>query len=290
MGTGARALRRTIALLGLGAALVPAAAMAASALDLYYERSLMSAAHQRCKLFSPSVAAALDASAGQARGAALRGGVDMGVVKSVGARAASKAGSVPCASADLQTAAQRVRTAFDGWKKIARMSFPGETAEWKADRTAYRSTRWRLVQTGRLGADPTAFGVAGQGPSTALVAVARFADGAQPYTARLVFRDTARTNGAWLGAPKARPLPPRSASTVMLAQDRSAADAGIAPDARPGALAYRFPPAAAEALARLDPREQFAVEFVMADERVRTARFEVGDFAAGRAFLMVGAL
>jgi hypothetical protein len=39
----------------------------------------------------------------------------------------------------------------------------------------------------------------------------------------------------------------------------------------------------------LDPREAVAVEFLFSGDRVRTAYVEVGDFAAGRAFLQVAA-
>ncbi|MDZ4370247.1 MAG: hypothetical protein U1C74_02340, partial [Phenylobacterium sp.] len=53
--------------------------------------------------------------------------------------------------------------------------------------------------------------------------------------------------------------------------------------------AFRFPQTAAKALADLDPREAVAVEFLFAGDRVRTAYVEVGDFAAGRAFLQVAA-
>jgi hypothetical protein len=58
----------------------------------------------------------------------------------------------------------------------------------------------------------------------------------------------------------------------------------------PGAVAFRFPAAAADALAGLDPREAVAVEFLFAGdggESVRTAYAEVGDFAAARAFQAV---
>lgn len=294
--TAPRVLKGAAVAAGLAAALSPVAASAASAVDLYYERTLMSAAHQRCHLFTPAVAAALDASAAQARGAALRAGVDANLVRTVGQRAQTKAGSVACNSPDLQTAAARVRTAFDGWSRITRMSFPGETAGWSADRTAYSAMRWRLVQNGAAGADPAAFGIAGQGQETSLVAVVRFADGARPYTARLVFRDAGRAPAPWLGAPNSRPLPPRSASSVLLAQSQSVAPQWMGLGYRktatsappPGSLMFRFPGSAVQALAGLDPRERFAVEFVMPDDSVRVARFEVGDFAAGRAFLMVG--
>ena len=49
-------------------------------------------------------------------------------------------------------------------------------------------------------------------------------------------------------------------------------------------------PGAAEALAALDPREPFALEFLFRDGSVARARFEAGDFAAGQAFLAMGAV
>ena len=52
--------------------------------------------------------------------------------------------------------------------------------------------------------------------------------------------------------------------------------------------AFRFPAAAAEAIAVLDPREAMTIEFLYAGRRgdvIRKAYIEVGDFAAGRAFL-----
>ncbi|NEX94042.1 hypothetical protein G3573_14790, partial [Caulobacter sp. 17J65-9] len=104
-----------------------------------------------------------------------------------------------------------------------------------------------------------------------------------------VLRDAARTSRPWLPDARAGETPPRQIARVELAQAKSAASTTLAAGAR-DALAFRFPADTAQALAGLDPREQFAVEFVMPDDSVRTARFEVGDFAAGRAFLAMGSL
>ena len=52
--------------------------------------------------------------------------------------------------------------------------------------------------------------------------------------------------------------------------------------------AFRFPDAAAQELASLDPREAVAVEFMFPGDVTRRAYVEGGDFAAGRAFLSVG--
>ncbi|MBX7248649.1 MAG: hypothetical protein K1X35_06290 [Caulobacteraceae bacterium] len=244
----------------------------------------MAAAGQRCNLFTPSVAAALNAGAQQARGAALRSGVPLTDVKAVRARALARAAATPCNSADLATAAARVRTAFDAWSRLTKMTFPGERAPWLADRSQYRSVQWRLKQAGRAGSVPTTFGIAGNLDRNALVAVAGFS-GQQPYSARLVMRDEARAPLPWLGTPATRPLPPRSASSVILAEGKAPAEAGLLTAPATAGVAFRFPARAAEALANLDPRERFAVEFLFPGDRVVTATFEVGDFAAGRAFL-----
>ena len=281
--------RCMISTFAIAATLVPAAAFAAPAIDLYYERELMTVADNRCRLFAPQIGAALEASANQARGAALRAGANGDTVNGVTERAAARANSVDCSSPDLTVAAQRVREAFGGWSKTAHMDFPGQSAAWRADRTAYRSITWRLVESSTAGADPVSFGIAGEYDRTGVLAVASFANGEQPYAARLVFRDSSRTHSAWIGAPKNRPLPPRWASQMVLAE--AVDDAGrLTPSGRDKALAFRFPASSLDALAALDPRESFAVEFLFSGDRVRSATFEVGDIAAGKAFLKLGTL
>ena len=148
----------------------------------------------------------------------------------------------------------------------------------------YRSAQWRLKQSGHAGTVPTTFGIAGDLDRNGLVAVAGFS-GRQPYAARLVMRDEARAPLPWLGTAATRPLPPRSASSVILAEGKSAAEAGLLTAPAKSGVAFRFPARAADALANLDPRERFAVEYLFQGDRVVTATYEVGDFAAGRAFL-----
>jgi len=266
-------------------ALAPVAVAAASASSLYYERTLMSVAGARCKLFGDDIVQALTASAAQARGAALRGGVPMPELKATAARARAKANAVSCAHADLKTAAERVKTAFAGWSKLTRMTYPGEAAPWIADRTAYRSARWRLSQSVRSEGGLATFGVAGDLDRSALLAVASFPAGAQPYAARLRLRDEAKSPLPWLGQARTRPLPPTSASLFVLAEARADAEKTLLSDPKGRGVAFRFPTRAADRLAELDPRERFAVEFLFPGDKVRTVVFEVGDFAAGRAFV-----
>lgn len=266
--------------------------------DLFYERTVMSVADARCDLFSPELGAALAASAAQARGAALRAGTSSEALRVIEINARNKAAQAGCGSPDITLAASRVKTAFSGYAKITRLTYPGDVAPWRADRAGGRTSSWRLSQETAFGTDRMAFGLAGRDGPGVLVAVARFADGAQPYAARLLLRDGARssqpyldrwTSGSTARLPLERRLPPRSALKTYPAAARGPASQDLLPrDAKSG-WAFRFPDTAAVELSRLDPREAIAVEFLFAGDQTRRAYVEVGDFAAGRAFLQVAA-
>lgn len=267
--------------------------------DLFYERTVMSAADARCDLFAPEVGAALAASAAQARGAALRAGISFASLRTIENNARGKAALAGCGSPDIAIAASRVKTAFSGYAKITRLTYPGDIAPWRADRAGGRASSWRLSQESTFGSDKLSFGLAGRDGPGALVAVARFADGAQPYAARLLLRDGARSSQPYLdrwGAgstarlPLERRLPPRSALKTYQASARSPAGQDLLPrDAKSAGWAFRFPDTAAIELGALDPREAVAVEFLFAGDVSRRAYVEIGDFAAGRAFLQVAA-
>lgn len=301
MGTWGRTAQAAAAALVLMAS-AGAAGAATPAAALFYERALMAAADSDCRLFQPDVSAALAASEAQARGAALRSGADQTEIAALAARAAAAAQADGCHSADIEADAQRVRAAFQGYAHLDRMEFPGEFAAWTAARPAPSlQAQWRVWQRDRFGWDVMLFGLVGHGPDRPLMAVASFADGAQPYGARLVLRDPDLTSGPYLDAREAdlggripidARLPPRSATRVFTAEAMSPAGRDLKGADMGAAWAFRFPPAAAEALAALDPREAAAVEFLFASgsgegDSVRTAYVEVGDFAAARAFQAV---
>ena len=258
----------------------------------------MSAADQRCGLFAPDVAAALAAGTAQARGAALRAGIAADALRATERAAQAKAAAVDCRSADLATAAARVKNAFSGFAKLTRLTYAGDVAGWAADRNISRSPRWQLQQETAFGSDRMAFGLAGRDGGSALIAVARFADGAEPYAARLVLRDPARSaqpylsrygGGSTAGLPLAQRLPPRGAQKAYAAAGRAPAGPDLLPKGVATGWAFRFSDQAALELARLDPREAIAVEFLFPGDVVRRAYVEVGDFAAGRAFLQLAA-
>jgi hypothetical protein len=290
-GRLAQAVAAALGVLAVGPALA-----STPAADLFYERAVMTAADGACRLFAPDVGVALAASEAQARGAALRSGADPASLAALEAQAGAR-GAAGCQSANIAAVAQQVRSAFAGYAHLDHMEFPGEFASWLAERPeSDAKTRWRASQRARFGWDVMLFGLAGHGDERPLTAVASFADGAQPYGARLVLRDSDATSGPYLDARQADidgripidgRLPPRASSRVFEAGEMTAADKALLPSDMPSAWSFQFPQAASDALAQLDPRETVAVEFLFTGddgETVRTAYVEVGDFAAARAF------
>ncbi|WP_297506411.1 hypothetical protein [uncultured Caulobacter sp.] len=285
---------RRAAWLGAAAALATLAAPTASsagAADQLYERTLMTTADGRCRLFTPTVSAALDASRAQARGAALRSGASEEQVVAVEQRARAKAAAAACDSKDLALAASRVKAAFDGYAQMLTMTYPGDVSSWKAERSVSATIPvWRLSQLSAFGGDRLMFGLAGR--AKAVTAVATFENGRRPYAARVIVRDTNRTLGPYIsptaGRSLANKVAPRNASLVFNAETREEAPLTLLPTGAKTGLSFRFPPAVADAISQLDPREAVTIEFAFAgrgDEVTRKAYVEVGDFAAGRAFL-----
>ena len=280
----------------LGAALsVTPGVACAQPLDLFFERTVMEAADSRCGLFTPDLARALASAATQARGAALRAGASADEVARAERIARLRAAEADCRSPDVSIAAGRVRQAFSGFSHVNRLTYPGDINSWRADRYSAPSNPWRLRQDTIFGSDRMSFGLAGRENARVLLAVAEFTDGAAPYGARLVLRDAGRSGGPYLDRPAAGPtaglplfrrMPPPAALTAILAEAREPAGRDFVAKGEEG-WAFRFPAAAVHALAGLDPREAVAVEFLFPGDRVRRAYVEVGDFAAGEAFLRV---
>ena len=279
--------------LAIGAVLLALSSGAAhaEAERLFYERSLMLAADARCGLFEPRVRAALDASAHQARGAALRAGATTDDLTATRMRATSRARTADCASEDLTTAATRVRGGFAGWLRTARMTFPGDRQNWNADRTRYARDAWRLSQSGQFRSAPVTFGRATDADGEeGLAAVVSFPGRPRPYAARIVLRDPSRAQRPWIVQASLAPLPPVNTRRGFWAASSDAAPADLLPEERHQGEIWRFPDAAGDAIAGLDPRERFTVEFLFRDDSIMRVHFEAGDFAAARAFLSLGPL
>jgi len=289
--------------LALSAALTlsaPALAHAESAASLLYERTLMSRADARCHLFTPDIAAALAAAATQARGATLRSGANAEGARQIEDRAALKAYAVPCSSSDLKIAADRVRKAFDGYAQLRVMSFPGTLSSWQADRRPWPlvvdgkvrpGPRWRLWQITPDSGGRFEFGIS---DGAGLVAVSTTPDAIQASAARLALRDPAKAADAFID-PRRHDLAgrasPRWLTRVFLASSIAPAPQSLLPPGAKAGTVVTFSPEAAQAMSALDPREAVTFELVFqtrTGERVETNLIEVGDFAAGRAFLAAG--
>jgi hypothetical protein len=269
----------------------PARPAAREILERVYERRLMSAADARCRLFTKDLAKALEAAALQARGAALRAGAAPQEIRAAEARADGRALALACGDGDLLKAAARVRDAFKGYADLRRLSLPGTLGAWEADRRPQPSPggpAWRLVEYGR---GPDAALAAGLADGEDLLVEAQAPQGFSAASARLIMRDPQRSPDPFFD-PRLKGLaagvPPGWLTTAFLARDIRPGPAG------PGAASVflvAFPPAAAAALRALDPRESVRVDLVQeirTGERVRSLYFEVGDFAAGCAFLAAG--
>lgn len=272
----------------LAAALLAAPDVArAEAAGAYYERAFVLAADARCNLFAPRIEAALAAATAQARGAALRSGTGAADLAAVAARARARAGAVACDDPELATVRDRVDGAFSGWLRTPRMVFPGARRPWTANRVGSTDASWRLQQMSAVGASPVAFGYAGKGEAHGLTAVVSFVGRSRPNAARIVLRDPVRVPRPWLAGDG---LVPASARASVWATAVAPADPTLLAEGRRAGEAWRFPASASAALERLDPRETFAIEFHFRDGSVATAKFEAGDFAAGRAFIAMGML
>lgn len=252
----------------------------------FYDRSFVLAAHSRCGLFAHGVVTALTASTLQARGAAVRAGTNEVTLDATAARARARAARTACNDPQLTLVQARVTQAFAGWSSLAKMTFPGGRNDWVADRSVFSSPTWRLMQTSVTGASPVSFGMAASPDGTEQVqAVVSFVGKPRPYAARIVLRDSSRLARALPAA-----LPPVASRRMFWAHSNAdAMPTMLAADRKQG-QAWAFPDATADALARLDPREPFMIEFLFRDDSIAQASFQAGDFAAGRAFIDMGKL
>ncbi|WP_395650535.1 hypothetical protein [Brevundimonas sp.] len=271
-------------------AMAQATAPTAAPTGPYYDRAFMLAADQKCRLFQPMVARALTSATLQARGAAVRHGATADDLAATAGRASAKANATACDNPDLVRVRGRVATAFAGWAQTPRMTFPGAKADWAADRYGLVQAGWRLKQSVTTGQAPVTFGLVGDaGQGETLAAVVSFVGHSRPYAARIVLRDADRSSRPWLPG-RAGDLPPESLRLAVFSAGSSEAAPGLLEPTRKDGQAWRFPDAAADLIAALDPREVFAVEFLFRDDSIARATFEAGDFAAGRAFVDMGSL
>ena len=272
------------------------------------KRWFLTQADARCHDLAPAEATALKGGYIQARNEAIRSGRDMAALAPYLDAARAAADRSDCASPQLAAEMATARGGYAAFVAQPRLSLPAGPASWQADRTRAGDAQWRLVQyQDNPGAD-AAIGLYGPLSDNRFVVMVRFADGAKPYAARLLVRDT-QTASQGLINPAAYELtdapPPGFGSGALAFPARGMSEVnvdlhpsvttnglGFTPDGRyvgsqPGAqdaVRFDFSTRAYPAIAALDPREDMVVEFDFSDGP-RFIRFGVGDFITGLSFV-----
>lgn len=250
----------------------------------YVERRGMLEVDAHCHLFTANLRYALEASAGQARGALLRSGWTQARLAELEQATAAAARARPCDDPRNAEAVTQARAGFASWARMASMSFSGAERSWLARRYP-DPVGWRLRQDISGGA---VFGVREHDGAQRLTFAVPWTAAAAPSAAQVLMRDGARAR-ANLDVPGrvARGLQaglPSPAST----QTTWASARRIETIAEQRLLVFTFPDSAFQAMLTLDPRETVEIRLGAEGERGRYL-VEVGDIAAARAFLAIRA-
>ena len=264
--------------------------------------------NDRCHLLTGPATTALKAGYVQARNTALRAGRDMTalapVLDNARTAAAAAACDAPLVTSEMNTAQDALRT----YQVQMRLDLPGNRAAWTGVRTDQDKVEWRLVQYQSSAQADFAFGLYGTLTQNALSVTAHFADGTRPYAARLLVRNpdvwTAGViDKAAFSLTAQRPLGFGDFSThSFLAYNETDVTTIVKPAVKVNfagfalggryigaqtpvdAQRFDFPKSAIMAMAKLDPREDVVIAFDSAKGPVY-ARFEVGDFIPGMAYV-----
>jgi len=287
---------------------MPAAAQTDALADQIARRYFLVQVNDRCHLLTAPAATALQAGYVQARNAALRAGRDMTALATVLDNARTLAAATACNAPQVMAEVDTAQNAFRTYQVQMRLDLPGSRAAWSGVRTDQDTVQWRLVQHQSSPQADFAFGLYGTLAANSLSVTAHFAGGARPYAARLLVRNpevwaTGVINPAPYAPTHQRPLGFGDVSTFSFP---AYGEADVSTTVKPavkvnfagfalggryvGAQApvdaqrFDFPKTAIMAMARLDPREDVVIEFD-SDQGPLYARFEVGDFIPGLAYL-----
>lgn len=254
----------------------------------YYERALLLAADDKCALLTPDLHRALRVSEAQARGAALRAGLQEAGLAQIAGNAKRAIGALACSDPEITTRAARARNAFAQFRIQKAEDFPGNQRVWRARRIAPLAG-WALVQDLAGRAQFGLWRAAGpDAPARFVFSVPIAAGESAPIAAKLILRDrTTRAapilSGAGVITAADAPglvAPPPAFTTTLWARERLADS-----DAPLGRIGFAFGTEAGQLLSGLDPREAVILRLDDAAGRKRDFLVDVGDFAAAFAFV-----
>lgn len=268
------------------------------------KRYFLAQADARCHLLTPAAGMAVTAGYLQARNASIRSSGAMGALAPWLEQARSAAANAPCNAPQLKAAAAQAQNAYHGFVVQTRL----DLGAWTGNRAFPDKPAWRLAQYQSTTDADAILGLYGTLDDARFVVMARFADGARPYAARLLVRDADTVaagliNRAPRGVNTTAPVGFTPATTLSFgARDSADVEVALHPEVRSNFIGFsvtgdyvgkntvseatRFdlPTPAWRAMAPLDPREDVVVEFDC-DNGPRYMRFEVGDFLTGLAFV-----
>jgi hypothetical protein len=275
-------MRFILLALALGTA-TAASATEPNARTAFVERRGLLEADAQCRLFEPSIRAALGVGLAQARGALLRSGWTSASLRNLESAAVNAARGRTCSDERTATAAEDARRSFASWANAGTMEFPGWDRSWRARRIVSQSG-WPLSQD--IDAPvPAQFGVRQSGDVQRLTLALPLASGATaPASVQLIVRDRNRapmreialpqriSHGLEAGLPS--PMASISIPSVRTIERYNGQQVAV----------FTFPDTAFRDLVALDPRE--SVELRLETGRAtQSLLVEVGDVAAARAFL-----
>lgn len=110
----------------------------------FAERVAMRELDKRCNLFTPFERRAMNAFVMQARGDILRQNWDMERVNLLINQAKQGVANKPCSDPLVQSEANRLKKAYNGWKSQFIVQYPGEKSSWTASRAGVDN--WRAWQ------------------------------------------------------------------------------------------------------------------------------------------------
>ncbi len=258
----------------------------------FLERTAISAADERCDLFTEGERLALASGRYQVRNELLRANYDPAKVHRLGEQVSANARSLGCEHPSVTSVAATIRDSYRQYVKTKFMEFPGLHGFWEASRSEHDA--WAIREV-----DKESGAIIGlrrvksrEHPDGEFqLAVSLPAKGRTPTTVQLYMRDPTRLSDPWLGSligsTGKLSVPPRS-----VAKPEWAARQKIERDVTKDRLfVYYFSKAAIERIEQLDPREAVAVEITPSphetNKKPTRVYFEVGDFTAAHRFALI---
>src|SRR5262249_35393025 len=138
-------MRPILLALGLFLVAAPAFATEPDARSLYVERRGLMEVDAQCRVLSADLRAAIQASAGQAAGALLRGGWTRARLGELEQATIAAARARRCDDPRNSSAVRAAEAGFATWLHASSMNFPGAERTWSARRYA-DANGWRLSQ------------------------------------------------------------------------------------------------------------------------------------------------